>query len=142
YQYLARHQPPRVREAGTLATYSNYAVALAGYIVARVNGVDYNTLLERELLGPLQMQRITFREPYAARPDLPAPMTEPLARDLSAGFFWNGNDFELTGEGPLTEFLTTIGPAGSGSATAADMARYMLMQLNDGSLDGATIYGP
>lgn len=142
YQYLVRQQPPRVREAGTLATYSNYAVALAGYIVARLNGVDYNTLLERELLGPLKMQRTSFREPYAARPDLPAPMSEALARDLSAGFFWNGNDFEVTGEGVLTEFLTTIGPAGSGSATAADMARYMLMQLNGGSLDGVTIYGP
>lgn len=140
--YLVRFQPQRVREPGSVATYSNYAVALAGYIVARVNAIEYQTLVEREIFAPLHLDRTTFREPYMARSDLPAPMSDDLARDLSAGFFWTGAGFKPTGSGYLTEYLTAIGPAGSASTTAADMARYLIMQLNDGSLEGATIYGP
>src|SRR5690606_6463346 len=40
------------------------------------------------------------------------------------------------------EFIGHIAPAGSASSTAGDMARYMLMLLGGGTLEGKTIYGP
>jgi len=42
-EYLPRHLPPRVRPPGIVSSYSNYDVALAGYIVERVSGQPYAT---------------------------------------------------------------------------------------------------
>lgn len=136
--YLKANRPNRVREAGQFSTYCNWCVALVGYAVARSNGAaDFQTLAERDLFGPLGMTSTTFRAPYPARAGLPAPMPKALADRLSTGFNWTGSGFE----GAKFEF-GSMDPAGSVSTTAPDMARYMLMQLAGGSLDGRTIYGP
>jgi hypothetical protein len=94
--------------------------------------------MEREVFGPLGMKDTTFREPYGARPGLPQPMSPDLARRVSSGFTWTGAAFRPEG----FEYITQAAPAGSISTTAADMARYMAMQLNGGELDGVRIYGP
>lgn len=136
--YLARHRPRRVREPGQFASYSNYGAALAGYIVARVNGHDFETVAERELFAPLGMTSTTFREPYAPKQGLPAPMAADQAERLSDGFVWRDGRFARKS----FEHISQIAPAGAASATAADMARYMLALGAGGSLDGARIYGP
>jgi CubicO group peptidase (beta-lactamase class C family) len=136
--YLARHRPDRVREPGQFASYSNYGAALAGYIVAHLNKEDFETVIEREVFVPLGMTSTTFREPYAARPELPAPMSQAQAAHLSLGYSWSGSEF-LSRD---FEYISQVAPAGSVSATAADMARYMRMLLSDGTVDGAQIYGP
>lgn len=134
--YLKANRPNRVREAGRFSTYCNWCVALVGYAVARSNGApDFQTLAERDLFGPLGMTSTTFRAPYPARAGLPAPMPKALADRLSTGFNWTGSGYE----GAKFEF-GSMDPAGSVSTTAPDMARYMLMQLAGGSLDGRTIY--
>jgi CubicO group peptidase (beta-lactamase class C family) len=139
HDYLMNHRPRRVREPGQLASYSNYSAALAGYIVARLEGVDYQTLVERDVLGPIGMTSTSFREPYAARPGLPAPMPADLAGRLSRGFMWKGGEFHPA----AFEYVNQIASAGGASTTAADMARYMLVQLRDGKLEnGQQLYGP
>ena len=56
-------------------------------------------------------------------------MAPSLARDLSDGFRWSpAKGFEAR---PF-EYLGHLAPAGSASSTAADMARYMIVLLNDG----------
>jgi len=40
--WLAKHIPGRVRPPGTYASYSNYATALAGYVVQRVSGMPWD----------------------------------------------------------------------------------------------------
>jgi CubicO group peptidase (beta-lactamase class C family) len=135
--YMARHRPDRVREPGQFSTYSNYGTALAGVIVSRLNGVDYETLVERDIFKPLGLASTTFREPYPARAGLPAPMSPELAKRLSKGFTWNGAYLKPNG----VEYITSVGPAGAVSTNAADMARYMLLLLNNGRLGDATIYG-
>ncbi|HVN00320.1 MAG TPA: serine hydrolase domain-containing protein [Caulobacteraceae bacterium] len=133
---LAR--PRRVFAPGTTPAYSNYGAALTGEAVSRLEGAPYQSVIEREILGPLGMAHTTFREPYPARADLPAPMATALAADRSVGYRWSGDTFE-----PQTyEYITQGAPAGAGSSTAGDMARYMLAILGDGQLDGARIYGP
>ncbi len=134
--YLARHRPDRVREPGQLASYSNYGAALAGEVAARLNAMDYPTLIEREILTPLGMADTTFREPLALRSDLPRPMPGAEAARLSDGFVWTASGFRPVG----LEYISQIAPAGAGSTTAADMARYMRMQLAGGALDGVRIY--
>jgi len=136
--YVTRHRPRRVREPGQFATYSNYGVALAALAVMHDARSDFPTVIEREITGPLGMSRTTFREPYPARAGLPAPMPAALAADRSSGFHWNGSGFT-----PLKyEYATQIAGVGDASTTAEDMSRYMLMNLNGGSLEGATVYSP
>lgn len=136
--YLRQERPRRVRQPGTLPSYSNYGVGLAGEAVSYLNGKTYQNLVETSIIGPLGMSRTTFREPYPRRAGLPAPMSAALSGDVSEGYVWTGGGFSFR---PF-EYVSQLAPAGGGSTTAGDMARYMLMILNDGSLDGASIYSP
>ena len=133
---LRLHRPRRVREPGVLASYSNYGAALAGYIAARSAGESFQDLIDREVTGPLGMTSTTFREPYPRRADLPEPMAPDLARRVAVGFTWKDGGYQ---QGPF-EFISQGGPAGAASTTAPDMARYMLMALGGGALEGRRIY--
>src|SRR3546814_10005575 len=42
---------------------SNYATALAGYIVERVSGEGFDSYIERHIFAPLGMAHSTFRQP-------------------------------------------------------------------------------
>lgn len=136
--YLRQERPRREFEPGTTPAYSNYGVNLAGAALAYVSQQPFERIIERDITGPLGMSRTTFRDPYPARPDLPAPMPASLAADVADGFFWTGAGWRKR---PY-EYTSHGAPAGGASSTAADMARYMSMILAGGSLDGAVIYGP
>ena len=136
--YLREERPRRVREPGTLVSYSNYGAALAGVAVTEASGKPFEALVESDITGPLGMSHTTFREPHPAKIGLPAPMSADLARDVSAGFHWAATGFQAR---PY-EFIEQVAPAGAASTTAADMSRYMLMMLGGGQLGGVVIYGP
>jgi len=136
--YLREERPRRVREPGVLTSYSNYGAALAGEASSWVNNKPYADLIEGEITGPLGMAHTTFREPYPARQELPAPMPAALAGQVSTGYQWTG----ATLKPQAFEYVSQIAPAGAASTTAGDMARYMMMILGGGQLDGTTIYGP
>ena len=127
-QWLAANVPTRVREPGVETSYSNYGTALAGYIVQRVSGEPFPDYAERHVFKPLGMDRTTFREP------LPAALRADMASgyDVVEGRFV-ARPFELYGN---------IGPAGSGSSTAEDMARFMLAHLHDGATGSGRILKP
>jgi CubicO group peptidase (beta-lactamase class C family) len=136
--YLAQERPRRVREAGSLPSYSNYDAALAGEALSQVTGKTMQALTEVEVFTPLGLRRTTLREPYPRRPDLSAPMGADLAGDVSKGFRWTGAALKPR---PF-EYMTHTAASGSASSTAADMSRFMLAVLGDGALDGAVIYSP
>lgn len=130
--YLAKYVPAQVRPAGEMAVYSNYGAALAGLIVAEVSGQPFERYVETQILDPLGMARTSFREPIpqevAARRGLPRPLAPRLAADLSQGFVYKKGGFEVQD----FAYITGIAPAGAASATATDMARYMLAWLGLG----------
>jgi CubicO group peptidase (beta-lactamase class C family) len=136
--YLRQERPRRVRPPGVLPEYSNYGAGLAGAAVSQVTGRPFMDSAEAEIIRPLKLDHTTFREPYPADNDLPAPMPQALAGDLSQGFAWRGGDYDVE---PF-EYVSQLAPAASASSTSGDMARLMLMILGNGSYDGATIYGP
>lgn len=136
--YLRQERPQREFDPGSVPAYSNYGVNLAGAAASYVSQKPFETLIESGITGPLGMTRTTFRDPYPAREGMPAPMPASLARDLATGFFWTGSGWR---ERPY-EYTSQGAPAGGASTTAADMARYMTMILNSGSMDGVSIYGP
>src|SRR4030095_11851828 len=108
--------------------YSNWGTALAGHIVATVSGMSFDDYVEQHIFAPLGMTRSTFRE----------PLPTALAGRMSGGFNFETGAFERKG----FEFIHATGPAGSLSATAADMARFMLAHLQDGALGEARILQP
>jgi CubicO group peptidase (beta-lactamase class C family) len=136
--YLRQERPRRVREPGAAVSYSNYGAALAGAAVAEVAGKPYETLVETEITGPLGLGHTTFREPHPDKAGWPAPMPAALARQLSQGYRWTGAGYRLR---PF-EYIEQIGPAAAASTTAADMSRYMMALMGNGTLDGVSIYGP
>ena len=119
---LVANMPPLRADPGTVAGYSNYATALAGYIVQRVSGEPYEDYIEHHIFQPLGMAHSTFRQP------LP-PALAPL---MAQGYMETGqpgHGFEVV----------NLPPAGSLSSTADDMSRFMIAHLQDGSLGDARI---
>lgn len=124
---LAYYIPKRVRAPGTYPAYSNWATALAGLIVANVSGVSFNRYVADNILTPLDMTFSTFVEPI---PD-EKPGTHSGAFRRTAGDYVD-DGFIFSG----------LGPAAALSATAEDMAKFMIAHLGDGSFDGQRILKP
>ena len=123
-RWLATHIPGRVRPPGRYASYSNYATALAGYVVQRVSGVPWDDYIEQHVLTPLGMTQTTTRQPAPSR----------IRADMSDGYGWAGGAFM-----PQKYEIVEPMPAGSIAASATDMAKFMIAHLNDGVLNGQRI---
>ena len=123
-KWLATHIPGRVRPPGTYSSYSNYATALAGYIVERVSGMSFDDYIEQRILTPLGMTQTTTRQPLPAK----------FATDMSGGFKWAGGEFK-------SEKFEIVHPAPAGSigSSATDMAKFMLAHLGNGAYNGQRI---
>ena len=115
--------PERIHAPGTTPAYSNYATALAGYIVERVSGQSFDDYVDQHIFAPLGMSRSSFRQPLP--PALLAGMSKgyALASDAEA------KDYEFI----------SLAPAGSLAATGADMARFMIAHLQGGAFGDARI---
>jgi CubicO group peptidase (beta-lactamase class C family) len=112
---LKRRIPERIYEPGTTPAYSNYATALAGYIVERVSGMPFDDYIERNIFGRLGMQYASFRQPLPAR-------LKPYA----------SQGYEL-GSGPAKGYeLIGMSPAGASAISGGDMAKFMIAHLNNG----------
>ncbi len=122
--YLKTHVPARVFPPGTIGAYSNYGAALAGYIVERVSGMPFSDYVEKNILQPLDMTHSTFVQP------LPAG----LAPDMASGYNYINGGYVQGG----FEYVVPY-PAGSMSATAADMAKFMIAHLQNGRYGDARI---
>lgn len=124
-RYLKEHPRPMLFAPGEAPGYSNYGVALAGYIVQRVSGQPFEAYVEQHIFQPLGMRHSTFAQPL--------PKGFP-------GFLAKG--YRTTGSPPSPFELVITAPAGSMTTTAADMTRFMLAHLGQGSVDGARILQP
>jgi CubicO group peptidase (beta-lactamase class C family) len=117
--------PPYVYDPGTTQGYSNWATALAGYIVQRVSREPFDDYIERHIFTPLDMEHSTFRQ----------PLPPALRGQMSQGY-------PNAGEDPEGYEIVSIAPAGSMASTGADMGRFMLAYLQQGQLDGNRILRP
>ena len=108
--------PERVFAPGTTPAYSNYATALAGYIVERVSGENFDNYIENHIFKPLGMAHSSFRQPLPAR----------LAPHMSKGYP------DIT-QKPEPFEMVIPAPAGSLSSSGADMAKFMIAHLNNGA---------
>lgn len=123
----SRDAAPRVRPPGMLISYSNHGMALAGHVVERISGKSFEGYIDDHIHRPLGMTRSTFYD----------PLPEALVPDRARAHIYRRGRTEAL---PVT--FENAGPAGSQFSTADDIARFMLANLGDGSLDGARILEP
>jgi CubicO group peptidase (beta-lactamase class C family) len=114
-QILKRWVPKRVYDPGTTPAYSNWATALAGYIVSRVSGEPFEAYIERHIFAPSGMKLATFRQP------VPANLKPYLAEGYQSGKD-KAYGYEYVG----------VAPAGSLAASGDDMGRFMIAHLANG----------
>jgi CubicO group peptidase (beta-lactamase class C family) len=123
-EILAKRLPGRVRKPGTLASYSNHGTAIAGLVVQDVSGMPWEEYIEQSILQPLGMQHTTVRQP--AEDQLPA--------DMSKGYAYSRGKYVKRG----FEYVPPA-PAGSMSASAGDMVKFLIMHLQNGTYEGQQI---
>jgi len=113
-EYLKRWTPKRVFAPGTTPAYSNWATALAGYVVERISGESFDDYCDKNIFTPLGMTNSTMRQ----------PLPEALAGQMASGYKpgQDAGKFEIIGPAP----------AGSLSSTGTDMAKFMIANLDQG----------
>ena len=110
--YVKNDPPAQVFAPGTTPGYSNYGMALAGYIVQRVSGQPFETYVREHVLEPAGMTSSTYEQ----------PLPKDMADLLGPGYTSTGEEvpFELMGDFP----------AGSLTVSAPDFAAFMNAQLS------------
>jgi CubicO group peptidase (beta-lactamase class C family) len=106
--------------------YSNPGFFLAGEVAARASGQSWNDLVERRLFKPLEMSRSGTVIKALQDPNATA------AHALVEGKIVVVEPSELD----------VTGAASSGTSTAADMSKLMLMFLNKGAHNGKRVLKP
>ena len=110
--YVKTSPPVQVFAPGTTPGYSNYSMALAGYIVQRVSGQPFEAYVREHVLEPAGMTTSTYEQ----------PLPKDMAGSLGPGYTSTGEEvpFELMGDFP----------AGSLTVSAPDFAAFMNAQLS------------
>jgi CubicO group peptidase (beta-lactamase class C family) len=124
--FLKAWTPTRIFPPGKVPAYSNYATALAGYIVQRVSGEPFDQYVERHIFAPLGMEHASFRQPLPPR----------LRHDAAEGY-----DQASSGT-PKPYEMVAPAPAGSLAASGDDMARFMIAHLQNGRFGQNEILKP
>jgi CubicO group peptidase (beta-lactamase class C family) len=124
-QFLKHHVPERIFPPGVVPAYSNYATALAGYIVQRVSGKPFEQYVQDNIYTPLEMHRTTF--------------VQPLPENLKAMM---SNGYKKGSEKAHPYEFVEASPAGSVATTARDMCNFMIAHLQNGQFGDKQILKP
>ena len=116
-KFVKESLPDRIYDAGTTPAYSNYATALAGYIVERQSGQSFDDYVDQHIFQPLGMQHASFRQP------LPKNLQPFMSKGYKGASAPKAERFEIVDPAP----------AGSLSASGADMGKFMIAHLNNGA---------
>ncbi|XP_046569203.1 protein flp-like [Haliotis rubra] len=124
-QYMPATEPIR-----TKFMYSNYMYTLAGYVAERMTGKSWETLVEDYILRPIHMSSSGFIDRLFNFSNMALPVATKHGK--------------VTNLDPmLLHAVHPCGPAGSLYSTAADMAKWVQMLLNNGkSEQGDQVFDP
>jgi CubicO group peptidase (beta-lactamase class C family) len=110
-------QPP-VHDPGTTYEYANSGYTLAGILLEKVSGTDWETLMARELFEPLKMSSFGFGVPAT-----PRYINQPW------GHRWSDDRWLPIAPGPAADNPPAIGPGGTAHGSLQDLARYIRLHL-------------
>jgi CubicO group peptidase (beta-lactamase class C family) len=130
----ARHTPMPLEETvkkrvrvvtkpGSKFEYSNYGFTLNGYLLGAITDTSVDWVLRERLLRPLGMTRTAFEPTPAMLEDLAVPY-----QNVAEG-----------GVAPVSRVRLDVYPAGDVYSTAPDMARFLILHLNEGKYHGKQI---
>ncbi|MGH7619662.1 MAG: serine hydrolase domain-containing protein [Gemmatimonadaceae bacterium] len=114
-----------VRPPETKWEYNNFGYGVAGLLVQKISGVEYETYMVEHVLKPLG---VTTPHPVYPSPE----MVERMALPYKAGGSFGK-------PAPEVQVHFDVYPAGDIYLTAEDMARYLAAQLNGGVFQGHRI---
>jgi CubicO group peptidase (beta-lactamase class C family) len=123
--YIKGWTPKRVFAPGEVPAYSNYAAALAGYIVQRVSGQSWADYVTQHILQPLDMTHSSVQEPF------PASVKPFLSKGYKTG-----------STTPFYIESVPAAPAGQLAASGEDMGHFMIAQLQNGAYGNVRIMKP
>lgn len=115
--FFRRHPPRCGPRPGEELNYSGNAMSLAAHVVERVSGERFDAYARRHIFAPLGMESATF--------------TQPLPPALKA------RRASMADLPPLVKY-----PEGGLAMTPADMAPFLIAQLNGGAYRGRSILRP
>ncbi len=125
--FLDTHLPERYLPPGEIISYNDHGYTLAGLLVEDVTGMRFDAYVAQHILEPLQMDNSTFAQP------LPPALQEQLA----VGYRYDGESYQ-----PYALDYVNVVPAAGLIAPAAEMAHFIIAQLNGGSYAGNAILQP
>jgi uncharacterized protein YbbC (DUF1343 family)/CubicO group peptidase (beta-lactamase class C family) len=118
---------------GTVFKYSDINLFLVGAIVERISGMKLEDFVQKEIYGPLKMtdtgylpstNKLSRIAPTEPDPEHPGVMLRGVVHD------------------PTSRHMGGVAGHAGLFSTAADLARYARMLLNNGELDGVRIFKP
>jgi len=115
---IVRRAPP-----GEIISYSTYNTILAALAVEQITKTPFTAYLQKNIFEPLGMNRTSIHS-----------VKSEYKQDLATGYEYDKNKYQKL---PF-EWSHTY-PAGSINSTATDMARFMIANLQMGTIDGKRI---
>jgi CubicO group peptidase (beta-lactamase class C family) len=120
-EYLAQRLPDRTRLPGIIRAYNDHEIALAGLLVEEVSGMPYDQYVQEHIFKPLGMESSSIY------------LSKQSGERVALGY-------GSSGPYPLNYYYLNDAAGAGFNTTPADMARYMLMQLGNGKLDGVQVF--
>ena len=114
---LHRYEPLQLFEPGFTFAYSNYGVALAGYIVEHITGMPFYTYVNQYIFAPLGMKDTSIHPTQADNPSVAARRRETRGYTQAGG--------KITRFHPHPLYSWTY-PTGGMTGTAEDLANFLI----------------
>ncbi|HLN76841.1 MAG TPA: serine hydrolase domain-containing protein [Nocardioidaceae bacterium] len=136
--FLARllRKHPKLRfEPGSRSSYTNLGALVVGAVVAHASGTPFESVVQREVLGPVGMSSTGFAFGAGSAATGYHPRRGPMRRLLPRWVLGEPVDRWVG----LRPFLLDGAPYGGLVGTAADAARFLQMHLADGQIDGTRV---
>ncbi len=109
-EFVTECQPPQVYQPGEVSNYSNYGIALAGYVIECISGQSFADYAQDNIFGPLNMNFTTYKSEGKG---IVSKAYSPLGEEKQ-------------------DVIVNSYPAGSATTTAHDMAVFMNFLLGEG----------
>jgi CubicO group peptidase (beta-lactamase class C family) len=113
--------------------YQNLMFMTAGHLAGEIAGSDWETLVRERIFAPLGMTGSNFSVDAMAR-----------TADHATGYEKTDEDDDGVDEIEPMPYrrIDAVGPAGSINSSAAEMARWVELQLGAGTVDGTRVISP
>jgi CubicO group peptidase (beta-lactamase class C family) len=123
-EFLAEHLPAITNEPGSVISYNDHGMTLAGYLVEEITGMLFEDYVTENILKPLDMTSSTFNQP----PD------RQLLERVAVGYRYKNEEYH-----PYLFDYLNVAPAAALVGSADDMAHFIIAHLNGGVYHGQQI---